>query len=191
METTSADSWSDMAQPCDMDLWVMKLMLAWSIFHGPVILSYIWKTINVWPQNKCRSLWPVFHGPVILPYILKAIWCMNILIMDYESVWPDVWPQNKRRSLWPIFHGPMILHYILKIVWCMNIILWDYGSVWPDIWPKQNVGLCDLYFMVCWFCLMSPRLVDTWASYFQIMRHSDPNFDLKVNTSQHDLYFMV
>ena len=23
---------------------------------------------------KCRSLWPIFHGPVILPYILKTIW---------------------------------------------------------------------------------------------------------------------
>ena len=24
MEATYADSWSDMAQPCDIDLWVMK-----------------------------------------------------------------------------------------------------------------------------------------------------------------------
>ena len=24
METTYADSWSDMDQPCDIDLWVMK-----------------------------------------------------------------------------------------------------------------------------------------------------------------------
>ena len=66
MATTYADSWSDMAKPCDMDLWVMK-----------------------W-----RSAWPIFHGPVILPYILKTIWCMNIIIWDYESVWPDVRPQN-------------------------------------------------------------------------------------------------
>ena len=42
----------------------------------------------------------------------KTIWCMNIIIWDYESVWPEVWPQNKYRSLWPIFHGPMILSYI-------------------------------------------------------------------------------
>ena len=27
-------------------------------------------------------------------YILKTIWCMNIIIWDYESVWHDVWPQN-------------------------------------------------------------------------------------------------
>ena len=56
----------------------------------------------------------IFHGPVVLPYILKTIWCMNIIIWDYESVWPKVWPQNKYRSLWPIFHGPVNLRYILK-----------------------------------------------------------------------------
>ena len=28
METTYADSWSDMAQSCDFDMWVMKLWSA-------------------------------------------------------------------------------------------------------------------------------------------------------------------
>ena len=66
METTYADSWSDVAQPCDMDLWVMK-----------------------W-----RSAWPIFYGPGILSYIFKTIWCMYIILWEYESVWPNVWPQN-------------------------------------------------------------------------------------------------
>ena len=129
METTYADSWSDMAQPCDMDLCAMKWRSAWPIFHSPVILAYILKSIwcmyillweyesvwlEVWPQNKCRSMWPIFHGPVILPYILKTVWCMNILIWDYESVGPDVWPQNKCISLWPIFHGPVIFALYLE-----------------------------------------------------------------------------
>ena len=65
-ESTYADSWSDMAQPCDMDLWVMK-----------------------W-----RSAWPIFHSLVILSCILKTIWCMYIILWEYEPVWPDVWPQN-------------------------------------------------------------------------------------------------
>ena len=174
---------------------------AWPIFHGPLILPCILKTIwcinitlldyesvwrDVWPQNKCRSLWPIFHGPVILPYILKTVWCMNILLRNYESVWPDarayktlicylpdIWPKNKCRSLWPIFHGPVILPYILKTVWCMNILLRNYESVWPDARAyktlistcrtfdlKINVGHCDLYFMVQWFCLIFWRLVD-------------------------------
>ena len=38
------NGWSNMAQPCDMDLWVMKWRSAWPIFHGPVILPYILKT---------------------------------------------------------------------------------------------------------------------------------------------------
>ena len=83
------------------------------------------------PQIKYMSLWPIFHGPVILSYILKTVWRVNIILRDYESVWLDVWPQNKYRSLWPIFHGPLILPYILTI-WYMNSILWDYESVWPQ-----------------------------------------------------------
>ena len=169
METTYADSWSEMSQPCDMDLWVMKWRSAWPIFHSPLILPYVLKTVwcmyiilreyesvwpDVWPQNKCRSLWPIFHDPVILPYILKTIWCMNIHNWDYESIWPDIWPQNKYRSLWPIFHGPVILHYILKTVWCMNIILWDYRSY--DL--KINVCHCYIYFMVQWFCHVSKAI---------------------------------
>ena len=150
VETTYADSWSDMAQPCDMDLWVMKWRSAWPIFHSPLILPYILRTIwcmyiklceyeLVWPDVRPQNY--VHHCDL---YFMVQWFCliswrrMNIIIWDYESVWPEVWPQNKYRSLWPIFHGRVILHYILKTIWCMNIILWDYGSVWPDIWPKNK-----------------------------------------------------
>ena len=119
-------------QPCDIDLWVMK-----------------------W-----RSAWPIFQGPLILPYILKTIWCMNITLWDYESVWPE----NKC-----IFHGSVILPYILKTIWCMNIILRDYQSVLPDVWPQNIVAHYDLYFMVQWFCLISWKLFSGWTSYFGIM----------------------
>ena len=73
----------------------------------------------------------------------------------------------------------------------------------PTFDLKINLGLCDLYFMVHWLCLISPRLFDPWVSYFQIMRQCDPNFDLKVvdqcdskiNLVKYmwvnDLYFMV
>ena len=69
---------------------------------------------------------------------LEDFLSMNIILQDYETVWPDIWPQNECRSLWPIFHGPVILSYILKSICCMNIILWDYESVWYDIWPKNK-----------------------------------------------------
>ena len=56
---------------------------------------------------------------------------------------------------------------------------------------KINVGHCDLYFMVQWFCLISWRLFDVWTSYFRIMSQYDPTFDLKINVGHCDLYFMV
>ena len=73
-----------------------------------------------------------------LPYILKTVCSMNIILHDYESVWPDIWPKNKCRSLWPIFHGPVIMPYILKTIWYMNTVFWDYESVWPNVWPKNK-----------------------------------------------------
>ena len=56
---------------------------------------------------------------------------------------------------------------------------------------KINVGHCDLYFMVQWFCLISWRLVDVWTPLFGIMSRVDPKFDLKINVGHCDLYFMV
>ena len=135
---------------------------------------------------------------------------MNIIIWDYESVWPDVRSQNKSRSLWPIFHGPVILPYILKTIWCMYIqinvghcdlysmvqcfclIFWRLFDVWtllfgiisqydPKFYLKINVGHCDLYFIVQWFCVTSWRLFDVWTSYFGIKGQYDLTFDLKIN----------
>ena len=134
----------------------------------------------VWPQNKYRSLWPIFHGQVILLYILKTNRCMNIIIRDYESVWPEVWPQNKYRSLWPIFHDPVFLSYILKTIWYITLYFGIMGHTDPTFDLKINVGLSDLYFMVQWFCLISPRLFDAWVSCFQIMRQCDPNRGIRV-----------
>ena len=186
METTYADSWSGMAQPCDMDLWVMKWRSAWPIFHGPVILPYILKTIwcmyiilweyesvwsSIWPQIKCRSLWPIFHGPVILPYILKTIWWLNILIWDYESVWPNVWPKNKCKWLWPTFHGPRYFtprKYWLSTQEAMAPSRHDWKIVDWDVKPQHNQ---PTNFMVHWFCIISWRLFDVWTSYFGIMGH--------------------
>ena len=117
--------------------------------HHTLDYESVWP--DVWAQNNCRSLWSIFYGPVILSYIMKTVWCMNILIWDYESVWPDIWPKNKCKSLWPIFHGPVILPYILKTVWYMNILLQDYESVWPNVWLKNKCRLLWHNFMVQWF----------------------------------------
>ena len=94
---------------------------------------------SVWPQYECRSLWPIFHGPVILLYIWKTIWHMNIILPDYEMVWPDNSPQYECMSLWPIFHGPVILPYIWKPIWHINIISPDYEMVWHNDSPQYSM----------------------------------------------------
>ena len=187
METTYADSWSDMAQPCDMDLCVMKWRSTWPIFHSRSMNQYdptFDLKINV-------GHWPIFHGPLIVPYTLKTILCMNVIIWYYESVWPDAWPQNKCRSLWPIFHGPVILCYVLKTIWCMTIILGDFGSVWLDVRPENK---CMSLWPIFHGPLILPYISKTtwWMSVICSDNETgDPNFDLKINIGQHDLYFMV
>ena len=116
MATPYADSWSDMAKPCDVDLWVMK-----------------------W-----RSAWPVFHGPVIC--LISDVWTLLFGIMSQYD---------------------------------------------PTFDLKINVGHCDLYSLVQWFCLISWRLFDVWTLLFGIMSQYDLTFDLKINVGHCDLYSMV
>ena len=140
---------------------------------------------------KWRSAWPIFHARVILPYILKTIWRMNIILLDYESVWADVWPLNKCRSLWPIFYGPVILPYILKSIWCMNIILWDYESVWHDIWPKNK---CRSLWPIFHGPVILPYILKTiWYMNVILWDYESvyPMFDLKIFVGHCDPYFMV
>ena len=96
---------------------------------------------------------------------------------DCESVWPDVWPQNKCWSLRPIFYGP-VPSWSLFDVWTSYFgIMSQYDTTFN---LKINVGHCDLYFMVQWFCLISWRLSDIWTPYFGIMSQYDLMFDLKI-----------
>ena len=53
----------------------------------------------------------------------------------------------------------------------------------PTFDLKINVGQCDLYFMVQWFCLTSWRLFDVWTSLFGIMNQYDLTFDRKIKCS--------
>ena len=60
-----------------------RLFDVWTSYFG---IMLVWP--DIWPQNKCRSLWPIFHGPVIVPYISKTIWWMSVIFLDNETVWP-------------------------------------------------------------------------------------------------------
>ena len=133
---------------------------------------------NIWPQNKWSSNFALYLEDCLMyEHHTSGLW----VIVTH------VWPKNKCRSLWPIFHGPVILPYILNTVWCMNIILQDYESLWPMFDLKINVGHCDLYIVVQWFCLISWKLFSGWMT----MRRYDPMSVLKIFVADCDLYFMV
>ena len=146
---------------------------------------------KVWPQNKYRSLWPIFHGPVILPYILKTVWCMYIIVWEYELVRPDVWPKIYvgHCDLYFMVQWFCLISWRLFDV-CTSYfgIMSQYD---PKFYLKINIGHFDLYFMVQWFCVTSWRLFDVWTSYFGIKGQYDLTFDLIINVGLCNLYFMV
>ena len=57
----------------------------------------------------------------------------------------------------------------------------------PTFDLRLDVGHCDLYFKVQWFCVTSRRQFHLWASYFGIMGQCDMTFDLKINVGFCDL----
>ena len=92
----------------------------------------------------------------LISWRLFDAWTLLFGIMSQYD--PKFCLKNKYRSLWHIFYGPVILRYILKTIWCMNINFGIKGQYGLPFDLKINVGLCDLYFMVQWLCLISPRL---------------------------------
>ena len=140
---------------------------------------------------KSGPLRPLFHGSVIFPYILKAIWCINMIHWDNESVWRDAWPQNKRGSLLPIFHGSVILPYMLKTIWCINMIPWNNESVWLGAWPQNKSG--SLWPIFHGSVILPYILKAIWCTtwYLGIMSQYDLMLDLKIKVGHYDLYFMV
>ena len=149
------------------------------MFHGPVTLSYISKTIwcksvifsdnetgwpKPWRQSKCKSTWPIFHGLVIFLNILRLFdgWTS----WYNGSVWHIVWPYQVFVGQWPIFYGPAILLHILKTIWWRNVLgIMDQCDSRIDL--VKYMWVSDLYFMVHWFYLIS--LSD--LNYFYTLRN--------------------
>ena len=141
-----------------------------------------------------KFLWPPFRlyyfaGMIFFPYIIIFFFFLQLLqtlCVTLESKSPEIHNFKPLYISWSsnfAFYLENHLMYKTQTLW-----LWVSMTTF-DL--KINVGPCDLHFMVQWFCIVSPRLVDGWVSYFLIMRHCDPNFELKINIGQHDLYFMV
>ena len=89
----------------------------------------------------------IFHGPVILRYIF-TFWYMNIILWDYGSVWPDVWPQNKCRSMWPIFHVQWFCLTSPRLYDAWVSYFQIMRQCDPNFDFKVSISQHDLYFMV-------------------------------------------
>ena len=133
----------------------------------------------------------LYHGPVNLSYILKTIWRMNIILWDYESVWCDVWPKINVGHCELYFMVQRFCVISWRLFEIGKSYLGIMGQYDPTFDHNINVGLYDILFMVQWFCLISWRLFDIWTSLFGIMSQYDPTFDVKINVGHCDLYFMV
>ena len=144
---------------------------------GQRCLNLVTWTCGSWREGQH---WAVFYSPVILPYILKTIWCMYIILLEYESVWPDVWPQNKcsHCDLYFSVQWLCLIPWRLFHVWTSLFGIMNQYDPTHDL--KINVGHCDLYFMVHWFYVISWRLFDVWTSSLGIMGQYDRTFP-KIN----------
>ena len=100
MKTTYADRWLDFGQPCDIDLWVMKWRSEWPIFHGPVILPYILKTI--WTASSEFGTYRLceqrrFRRACASAQSRQNLRCSLIQAVSQEE------PSNRKPDPWPLW----------------------------------------------------------------------------------------
>ena len=112
----------------------------WLTFHGPVILSYILKTI--WWINVVFEILiqcdPNIDQTLTWNYICRSVtyisWPSDFaLYLDYlmdkcrnwkiGSMWCKASSHKMYVGQWPTFYGLVILSYILKTTWWINVVL--------------------------------------------------------------------
>ena len=69
-----------------------------------------------------------------LPYVVKAIWCVNTIIWDYESVWPEVSFFNVCSEK----HFKFYWHSRIQASYAVlgQLLLWRYNQNYPLIITK-------------------------------------------------------
>ena len=55
-------------------------LISWRLFDGLMLYWRYWFNVTQnWTETINVCQWPIFHGPVILLYILKTIWWTNVM----------------------------------------------------------------------------------------------------------------
>ena len=129
--------------------------------------------------------WPTFHGPVILSYMLKTIWWSNF-VLEILIQWDTNVELKLYVRQWPIFHDPVILSYILKTIWWANVIIGTLDPCDAKIYHIKCIWVLDLHFMVQWFCLISWRLLSGlmlyWRYWFSVTQTWNWNYICRSGT---------
>ena len=143
------------------------------IFHGPVILSSILKTI--W--------WTLVITGILVPcdakiYIIKYMWVSDIHFMvkwfcllswrlfDGLILYWRYWFSVTQTLTWiyicrPLtkFHDPVSLAYILKTIWWTNVISGILDPCDAKIFHIKCMYVNDQHFMGQWFRIISWKLL--------------------------------
>ena len=148
----------------------------WHIFHGPVIMPYILKTI-CWTKAIIGILVPCDAKA----YLIKCMWVSDLhfmvqwfcliswrhfdRLMLYQRYWFSVTQTiyvGQRSNISWSSDFAWYLDYLMD-----NVII---GILYPrdaTIYQIKCMWVSDLNFMVQWFCLLSWRLLDELMLYWR------------------------
>ena len=76
----------------------------WPIFHGPVVL---YLEDNLMYDYHSLGLCDLYF--IVLWYCPLTIWCLSVIFIHDDTVWPKLPSESKYKLAWPIFHGLVIL----------------------------------------------------------------------------------
>ena len=142
-----------------------------------MILVLIWKT--VWWRNIIFGIMDQCDTKIDL---VKYMWVSDLYFMvhwfcliSYHTLELFLYFKNWSRPVvfvplqeLALVHDPVILPRT-SIAWRLFDAWTSYFGImsqYDTTFDLQiNVGRCDLYFMVQWFCLISWRLFDIWTPY--------------------------
>ena len=132
----------------------------WPIFHGPVILCCILKTIS-WANVIIEILDPCDAKIYLIKYIGSVTyisWFSDCLISwrlfeGWVMYWRHWFSVTRKLTWsyicqWPLFHGPVILCCILKTIWWTNVIIRILDSCDAKIYLIKCMWVNDLHFMI-------------------------------------------
>ena len=105
-----------------MDQWFC--LPSWRLFDGLMLCWRYWfSATQHWPETIYLGQWPIFHGPVILPYVLKTIWWTNVIIGILDPCDVKIFHIKCRCVNDLHFKGLWLPSYILKTFWYRNVVL--------------------------------------------------------------------